>query len=59
MKNGIPQEMYYQLLDWKDCHLNEWKIREGSMRMCDFNSTELLALYDELVSSKQIVDLRC
>ena len=48
MKNGIPSQHYYLLLEWKDVNMNEFIERFDNRRMCDLSTEELKALYKEI-----------
>lgn len=45
MKNGVTDEVYYFLLDWKDKNLEEYQAIIGSKRLCDLTPHELNILY--------------
>lgn len=52
MKNGIPSEDYYRLLEWKDENLTEWKYfstHNGVERLCDCTKEQLLTLLNNYV----------
>jgi len=44
MKNGIPSEQYYALLEWKDENMSEWIYfanHNGIERLCDCTVDQL------------------
>ncbi len=51
MKNGIPSEKYYFLLEWKDSNMEEYLSMKGSRRLCDFSAYELNKLYEAVKST--------
>ena len=52
MKNGIPSQHYYLLLEWKDANMNEFIERFDNRRMCELSTEELKALYIEIYENK-------
>lgn len=48
MKNGIPIEKYYFLLEWKDDNMEEFLNIYNKRRLCELSSTELIDLYDSI-----------
>ena len=51
MKNGIDDEKYYFLLDWKDKNLDEWfAIKGEGARLCDLTPYELNKLHQGLMA---------
>jgi len=48
MKNGIPSEKYYFLLEWKDANMQEFIDMYGERRMCDLTSYELNKLHQAI-----------
>ena len=64
MKNGVNDDVYYFLLDWKDKNLIEYQNIKGDKRLCDLTPYELNLLYraierDEIETLKQIMKKRC
>ena len=64
MKNGVTDDVYYFLLDWKDKNLIEYQNIKGDKRLCDLTPYELNLLYraierDEIETLKQIMKKRC
>ena len=55
MKNGIPDEKYYFLLDWKDQNMDEYISIKGNQRLCDLTTYELNKLFEAITahSNKQ------
>ncbi len=53
MKNGIPDKTYYELLDWKDKNLEEFRDMFGNQRLCDFSVYELINLDLAIKSTKK------
>ncbi len=45
MKNGIQDEKYYFLLDWKDRNMEDYISIKGERRLCDLTPYELNILY--------------
>ena len=45
MKNGIPSQHYYELLEWKDENMKEFIERYNNRRMCELTTDELKELY--------------
>ena len=45
MKNGVTDDVYYFLLDWKDKNLEEYQSIKGDKRLCDLTPYELNLLY--------------
>ena len=45
MKNGVADDVYYFLLDWKDKNLEEYQSIKGDKRLCDLTPYELNLLY--------------
>lgn len=52
MKNGIPAEKYYFLLEWKDANMEEYINMKGERRMCDLSTYELNKLYEAIKSDQ-------
>ena len=48
MKNGIPSQHYYFLLEWKDANIEEFTLRFSNRGLCELSTNELKALYKEL-----------
>jgi hypothetical protein len=49
MKNGIPSEHFYKLLEWKDANMDEFLIRYNYRRLRDLTTEELKELYNEVI----------
>lgn len=45
MKNGIPKEIYYELLEWKDNNLQEFIEIHGEKSLNDLSPNELHMLH--------------
>ena len=45
MKNGIPSEKYYFLLEWKDANMQEFIDMYGERRMCDLTYLRIKSNY--------------
>ena len=45
MKNGIPAEKYYFLLEWKDNNMDKFLTQYDNRRLCDLGTYELNELY--------------
>ena len=51
LKNGIPTENYYELLDWKDKNLQEYNNSEfGGRALNDLGVIELIKLYNYIIN---------
>ena len=48
MKNGIPSEKYYFLLEWKDNNIEEFILIKGNVKLCDLDAYELNKLYQAI-----------
>ena len=49
MKNGVLDEVYYFLLEWKDENLKEFQdIKGEGTRLCDLSAYELNKLYSAI-----------
>jgi len=48
MKNGIPSDKYYFLLEWKDANMDEFIAMKGERRMHDLTTYELNKLYEAI-----------
>jgi len=46
MKNGVSDEIYYFLLDWKDKNMSKYMSLVGTSRLCDLMPVDLVSLYD-------------
>ena len=46
LKNGIPAEQYYELLDWKDQNLKEFQQLFPNKALNDLTQLELIMLYN-------------
>ncbi len=53
MKNGIQDEKYYFLLDWKDKHMDKYIAIKGERRLCDLTPYELNKLYQGLKAEEK------
>ena len=49
LKNGIPVEAYYLLLEWKDRNLTEFRERFGDVSLDSLDYSQLQRLYQEIV----------
>ena len=49
MKNGVEDEVYYFLLDWKDKNLDAFQLRYDANRLCDFSPQELTTLHKGII----------
>jgi hypothetical protein len=49
LKNGIPVEAYYLLLEWKDQNLKEFRERFGDVSLDSLSYSQLQRLYQEIV----------
>lgn len=49
LKNGIPADAYYQLLEWKDDNLEEFQSRFGEVSLDSLDYNQLQRLYQEIV----------
>ena len=52
MKNGIPKEMYYFLLEWKDNNLQDFISRYGEVSLNSFNPSELQKMHKAIMAEK-------
>lgn len=50
MINGITEEKYYFLLEWKDNNIEEFISMKGQRRMKDLTTYELNKLYEAIKS---------
>ena len=53
MKNGIPSEKYYFLLEWKDSNMGEFIDMFNERRLCDLSTYELNKLYEAIKSEEK------
>lgn len=53
MKNGIPSEKYYFLLEWKDDNMEEFIAMYDERRMCDLTRYELNKLYEAIKAEEK------
>lgn len=53
MKNGIPSEKYYFLLEWKDANMQEFIDMYGERRMCNLTTYELNKLYQAIKAEEK------
>ncbi len=58
MKNGVSNEIYYFLLEWKDNNLREFERIKGEKRLCDLTPNELHLLYKAIKSEEKEIELR-
>ena len=49
LKNGIPAEQYYELLDWKDKNLKEFQQLFPNKALNDLSQLELIMLYNRVL----------
>ena len=49
MKNGIPTEAYYQLLEWKDANLADFHSNFGEVSLDSLSYSELQRLYQRVI----------
>jgi hypothetical protein len=49
MKNGIPDEAYYQLLEWKDTNLLEFQSYFGEVCLDSLSYSQLQRLYQKVI----------
>jgi hypothetical protein len=49
MKNGIPSEAYYQLLEWKDANLPEFQSYFGEVSLDSLTYSQLQRLYQRVI----------
>lgn len=52
MKNGVPAELYYSLLEWKDQNLQEFQEMHGPKSLNEFTPNELHMLHRAILSSQ-------
>lgn len=55
MKNGIPSEKYYFLLEWKDANMEEFISIKGEVSLCDLSTYELNKLYEAIKAEEKIL----
>ena len=48
MKNGIPSEKYYFLLEWKDANIEDFVDMYNNRRICELTAYELNKLYEAI-----------
>lgn len=53
MKNGIPSEKYYFLLEWKDNNMEDFIAMYGERRMCDLTPYELNKLHEAIKAEEK------
>jgi hypothetical protein len=57
LKNGIPEDKYYSLLEWKDENEVEWYFLSlhvyGVNRLCDMSVENLNELYNRVLNKSQ------
>lgn len=58
MKNGVPDYIYYFLLEWKDLHLQEYQDMKGNKRLCELSPNELHMLYKAIKAGEKAEELR-
>lgn len=49
LKNGIPSEAYYSLLEWKDKNLKDFQSRFGEVSLDSLTYSQLQRLYQEVI----------
>jgi hypothetical protein len=49
LKNGIPSDAYYLLLEWKDENLEEFQYRFGEVSLDSLDYSQLQRLYQEVI----------
>jgi hypothetical protein len=49
LKNGIPADAYYLLLEWKDQHLDLFQEKFGKVSLDSLDYAQLQRLYQEVV----------
>ena len=49
LKNGVPSNIYYAILEWKDSNLKEWQEIKGELRVCDLSPIDLWQFYKGVV----------
>lgn len=52
MKNGIPKELYYELLEWKDTHLLEFQEIHGKKSLDSLSPNSLHMLHRTVMDSQ-------
>lgn len=52
MKNGIPADRYYFLLEWKDANMEDYLSMYGERRMCDLTTYELNKLHEAIKANE-------
>lgn len=53
MKNGISDEKYYFLLDWKDKNMEEYIAIKGKRSLNSLTTYELNKLYQGLIAEEK------
>ena len=51
LKNGIPSQLYYKLLEWKDQNLERFKQLHPNKGLNDLSPNELIALHEYIKST--------
>jgi hypothetical protein len=55
VKNGVKDEIYYFLLDWKDKNLEGFQAIKGiGARLCDLTPYELNKLYEAIKTEEKL-----
>ena len=49
MKNGIPTDNYYELLEWKDNNLDKWEEMYQMRSLSSLKVLELITLYNAVI----------
>lgn len=49
LKNGIPSDAYYSLLEWKDKNLEEFQSKFGKVSLDSLDYSQLQRLYQEVI----------
>jgi hypothetical protein len=55
MKNGIPSEKYYFLLEWKDNNMEDFINMYGERRLHDLTTYELNKLYEAIKAEEKLI----
>lgn len=55
MKNGIPKEKYYFLLDWKDNNMDEYLSIKGACSLSSLTTYELNKLHEAITAPTKII----
>lgn len=52
MKNGVPKEIYYELLEWKDANLEEFQDIHGEKSLNSLSPNELHMLHRAVMDTQ-------